>query len=206
MKGEENNNSYILPIALSCHHHWSDEEFIPRKILGLGVSSGTCFASKMLWGKMPGDVFWRSQKIVVTAGTNGIADGEVGDEKRELGKMGQGCVAVRSLKMWEKEKLVERKGQSSWGFVLLRIEILALVCFKVFFPRYLPRRKRPAGIEHPSLCKCSLEQSQLDWPSLDAGGNWTWLRVFFVPCMIVGIWMQDALPFLKESEATYFNF
>lgn len=80
---------------------------------------------------MPGDVFWRSQKIVVTAGTNGIADGEVGDEKRELGKMGQGCMVMKSLEMWEKEKL-ERKGWSSWGIVQLRIEVLALVCFNVF--------------------------------------------------------------------------
>lgn len=62
---------------------------------------------------MPGDVFWRCQKLVVTAGTNGIADGGVGDEKRGLGKMGQGCVAMKNLKMWEMEKLVERKGQSS---------------------------------------------------------------------------------------------
>lgn len=131
MEGEENNNSYILLIAISCHHHWSDEEFIPRKILGLWVSSGTWFASK-LWRTMPGDMFWRSQRIVVTAGTNGIADGEVGDEKRELGKMEQGCVVTKSLKVWEKEKLVERKGQSSWGIVWLRREVLALVCFNVF--------------------------------------------------------------------------
>lgn len=79
---------------------------------------------------MPRDVFWRSQKIVVTAGTNGIADGEVGDEKRELGKMEQGCVVMKSL-MWEKEKLVERKGRSSWGIVLLRREVFALM----FCPR-----------------------------------------------------------------------
>lgn len=60
---------------------------------------------------MPGDIFWRSQKLLVTAGTNGIADGEVGDEKWELGKMEQGCVVMKSLKMLqEKEKSIEREG------------------------------------------------------------------------------------------------
>lgn len=206
MKGEENNNSYILLVALSCHHHWSDEEFIPSKILGLWVSSGTCFASKMLWGKMPGDVFWRKQKIVITAGTNGLADGKVGDEKRELGKMGQGCVVMKSLKMWEKEKLVEREGESSWGFLLLRIEVLALVCFKVFSKssllNWVACRYRTSQFIQVQL------RTVTTWLTFPGGGNLTWLRVFFLfmPCMIVGIWMQDALSFLKESEAMYFIF
>ena len=48
--------------------------------------------------------------MLVTAGTNGVADGEVGDEKWELGKMEQGCVVMKSLKTWEKEKSIEREG------------------------------------------------------------------------------------------------
>lgn len=58
---------------------------------------------------MPGDIFL-SQKILVTAGTNGVADGEVGAEKWELGKMEKGCVV---MKMWEKGKSREREGWSS---------------------------------------------------------------------------------------------
>jgi len=66
--------------------------------------------SKILRETMPRDLFWGSQKILVTAGTNGIADGEVGDEKLELGKMEQGCVFMKSLKMlWEKEKSIKRE-------------------------------------------------------------------------------------------------
>lgn len=72
--------------------------------------------------------------MLVTAGTNGITDGEVGDEKRELGKMEQGCVVMKSLKvLWEKEKSTEREGCSSWGIVLLRMEALTMVSSDGFF-------------------------------------------------------------------------
>lgn len=38
--------------------------------------------------------------MLVTTGTNAIADGEVGDEKWELGKMDLGCVVMKTLEMW----------------------------------------------------------------------------------------------------------
>lgn len=59
---------------------------------------------------MPGDISWRSQKTLLTAGTHDIADGEVGDEKRELREVEQCCVVMKSLWMWKEEKSIEREG------------------------------------------------------------------------------------------------
>lgn len=48
--------------------------------------------------------------MLVTAGTNGVADGEVGDEERELGKMEWGFVVMKNLEDVGKRE-VNREGK-----------------------------------------------------------------------------------------------